>query len=71
MRRNGWRSYGGHPLTTPDRKMHPEKYGTYENNFSILTASDPNFEETSRMVIRRREQLRELLTNYDTLLTVC
>jgi alpha-L-fucosidase len=64
-----FRPYCGHPFSIPDEKTHPGNYPLWGRH--TLTAPDPTPEEQAAMVMRHREQLRELLTNYGTIDMIC
>jgi alpha-L-fucosidase len=64
-----FRPYCGHPFAIPDEKTHPKDYPSWEGH--TLTAPDPMPEEQHAMMMRHREQLRELLTNYGKIDMIC
>lgn len=67
-----FRPYNYHPLITKDMVEHVENYGHgYENRGPVIMSPDRTAEETERMVMRHREQLCELLTNYGKVDMLC
>lgn len=75
-----FRPYVWHPLQVPSsaklavrgKELAPE--GAIESHFGgngPIMAPDPTPEEVNRMMIRHREQLKELLTNYGKIDMVC
>ena len=66
-----FRSYGYHPVQTPDAKAHPERYGDAPTNGPHVAVSDPTAEEVERMVLRHRRQLQEIVTKYGKIDMVC
>lgn len=67
-----FRPYNGHPLTTLSVKTNTIMYGNdihFDPNKIMTPERTP--EETNRMVMRHREQLRELLTNYGKIDMLC
>ncbi|MCS2890843.1 alpha-L-fucosidase [Parabacteroides faecis] len=66
-----FRPYNSHPLTTPDLRDNTEAYGNVKFNPDCIMTPDRTKEETDRMIIRHREQLRELLTNYGKIDMLC
>lgn len=67
-----FRPYNGHPLTTLSVRDNTAMYGNdiYYDSTKVITPERMP-EETCRMVLRHREQLRELLTNYGKIDMLC
>lgn len=73
-----FRPYNYHPLQTPDAKINPTNYGdsnsfrdSYAHGRHPAMAPDPTPDERERMILRHRQQLKELLTNYGKIDMVC
>lgn len=67
-----FRPYNHHPLATPSIRKHPNDYGRgYKPKSATILTPERTPEETTRMLARHREQLRELLTNYGKIDLLC
>ncbi|KAA6321024.1 hypothetical protein EZS27_029276 [termite gut metagenome] len=67
-----FRPYSSHPLITSDfQENHVKDYGEGSIKPNTFMTLDRTPEETARMIIRHREQLRELLTNYGKIDMLC
>lgn len=66
-----FRPYNSHPLATPDYRDNTSAYGNIRFDSRSIMTSERTPEETRRMVMRHREQLRELLTNYGKVDMLC
>jgi alpha-L-fucosidase len=67
-----FRPYNSHPLTMMSVKTNPRMYGDhFQFDSTRVITPERTPEETRRMVIRHREQLRELLTNYGKIDMLC
>ncbi|MDR3183263.1 MAG: alpha-L-fucosidase [Planctomycetaceae bacterium] len=72
-----FRGYHFHPLLTPRAVLYPQEFG-YASSFNgtgratgRLMTPDLTQEEKHRLVLRHREQIRELLTNYGKIDMIC
>lgn len=66
-----FRPYNSHPLATPDYRDNTSAYGDIQFNPHSIMSAERTPEETRRMVLRHREQLRELLTRYGKVDMLC
>ena len=74
-----FRPYVHHPLQVPSsgklavvgKNMKPEEHEYRFGNQKAVMVPDPTPEETTRMIERHRNQLKELLTNYGKIDMVC
>jgi alpha-L-fucosidase len=67
-----FRPYNGHPLTTLTVRDNILMYGNdIEFDSTKIITPERTEKETSRMIARHREQLRELLTNYGKIDMLC
>ncbi|MDR3232060.1 MAG: alpha-L-fucosidase [Planctomycetaceae bacterium] len=67
-----FRGYHFHPLLTPRAVLYPQEFGYSSFNAAgRYMTPDLTQEEKNRLVVRHREQLRELLTNYGKIDMIC
>jgi alpha-L-fucosidase len=67
-----FRPYNAHPLATMSVKTNPQMYGNhFQFDSTKVITPERTPEETRRMVMRHREQLRELLVNYGKIDMLC
>jgi alpha-L-fucosidase len=69
-----FRPFALHPLQTEDIKNNPIDYGNvniFKNNANKIMTREPGPEEQRRMILRHREQLKELLVNYGKIDMLC
>lgn len=69
-----FRPFSFHPLQTEDIKNNPTDYGQptiFKNNVNKIMTPEPSAEERQRMILRHRNQLKELLTNYGKIDMIC
>lgn len=69
-----FRPFSFHPLQTEDIKNNPTDYGQptiFKNNVNKIMTPEPTAEERQRMILRHRNQLKELLTNYGRIDMIC
>lgn len=69
-----FRPFALHPLQTEDIKNNPLDYGNvniFKNNVNKIMTAEPTVAERERMVLRHRDQLKELLTNYGPIDMLC
>lgn len=74
-----FRPYVHHPVQVPSsgrlsatgRELKPENHSYRFGDQKAVMASDPTPEETERMIMRHRSQLKELLLNYGKIDMIC
>ncbi len=69
-----FRPFALHPLQTEDIKNNPLDYGNpniFKNNVNKIMTPEPTAAERERMILRHRNQLKELLSNYGPIDMLC
>ncbi len=69
-----FRPFSFHPLQTDDIKNNPTDYGRaniFTSNANKIMTAEPTAVERSRMILRHRNQIKELLTNYGKIDMLC
>jgi alpha-L-fucosidase len=69
-----FRPFSHQPLTTERSKANKDnEFGAFDtkSGFPYIMSPEPTREEHNRMMMRHREQLRELLTNYGKIDMIC